>query len=328
MRAYFIWKSNTKTLAFGFAFRRNSEAPFFDPRDRRFRTAMMVVLSLLVHLVVLYLLLTYVLLSQGGKTSPAVESLNVSLADNVSKPAPAAAPPVTPPTPQPVEEPKPEVEPRPRRNIIATPAPSRFHVPSQANTPLPPLPPLPQSNQPAQPDMSSMLAEKREARAAADARERQLEANGGSSESEDQKARRLIASNLASQRGKEYQEGGGGVFSIPDKGLHDATLIFHGWNHDFGRNLSQQIQVKQGSEPNIEMAIVNEVIRIIRLQYQGDFQWDSPRLGKTVTRSARKQDTAALQEFLFQEFDFNDNLNYNRSRDEPPAPRRPPHPGF
>jgi hypothetical protein len=328
MRAYFIWKSNTKTLAFGFAFRRNAEAPFFDPRDRRFRTAMLIVLSLLVHLLVMYFLIKYVLLSQGGKTSPAIEGLNVTLGSPAPPKTAAAPQPVTPPTPQPTEEPRPEVEPRPRREIIATPAHSPLHVPSQSKTPMPPLPPLPQSNQPAQPDMSSMIAEKREAREAADARERQLEANGGSSESEDQKARRLIASNLASQRGKEYQEGGGGVFSIPDKGLHDATLIFHGWNHDFGRNLSQQIQVKQGSEPNIEMAIVNEVIRIIRLQYQGDFQWDSPRLGKTVTRSARKQDTAALQEFLFQEFDFNDNLNYNRSRDEPPAPRRPPRPGF
>jgi outer membrane biosynthesis protein TonB len=328
MRAYFIWKSNTKTLAFGFAFRRNSEAPFFDPRDRRFRTFVMVVLSLLVHLLVLFLLIKYVLMSQGGKTSPAIEGLNVTLGSPQTK-STAAQPPVAPPTPQPTEEPKPEVEPRPRRNVIATPAPSPFHVPSQSNKPLPPLPPLPQSNQPAQPDMSSMIAEKREARDAADERERQLEANGGSSESEDQKARRLIASNLASQRGKEYQEGGGGIFSIPDKGLHDATLIFHGWNHDFGRNLSQQIQVKQGSQPNIEMAIVAEVIRIIRQQYQGDFQWESQRLGKTVTRSARKEDTAALQEFLFQEFDFNDNLNYNRSRDQPPAPRgRPPRPGF
>ena len=116
--------------------------------------------------------------------------------------------------------------------------------------------------------------------------------------------------------------------AFPTRVLHDATLIFHGWNHDFGRNLSQQIQVKQGSEPNIEMAIVNEVIRIIRQQYKGDFEWQSPRLGKTVTRSARKEDTAALQEFLFQEFDFNDNLNYNRSRDQPPEPRGPRRGGF
>ena len=327
MRAYFIWKSNTKTLAFGFAFRRNTEAPFFDPRDRRFRTFVLVVLSLLVHLLVLYLLVKYVLLSQGGKSSPASEGLNVTLGSPAAK-STAAPPPVAPPIPQPTEEPKPEVEPRPRRNIIATPTPSPFHVPSQSNTPLPPLPPLPQSNQPPQPDMSSMIASKREAREAADAQERQLEANGGSSESEDAIARRHIASNLSKSRGEEYQQGGGGIFSIPDKGLHEATVVFHGWNHDFGRNLSQQIQVKQGSEPNIEMAIVDEVIRIIREQYKGDFEWQSPRLGKTVTRSARKEDTAALQEFLFQEFDFNDNLNYNRSRDQPPTPQRPPRRGF
>jgi hypothetical protein len=169
--------------------------------------------------------------------------------------------------------------------------------------------------------MSDMLNAKRDARAAAEAHERDLEANGGSEESENDRAKRIIAQNLKSQRGKDYEQGGGGIFDVRDKGLHDATLIFHGWNRELSRNFGKEIVVKQGNEPNIDSAIVDEVIKIIREQYNGDFVWDSPRLGKSVTRSARKEDEPALKEFLYQEFSYIEDINLNR-RPPPDPPQR------
>jgi hypothetical protein len=43
------------------------------------------------------------------------------------------------------------------------------------------------------------------------------------------------------------------------------------------------------------------MIELIRKEKTGDFEWDSHRLQKVVTMSARPQDTAALQAFLYKE---------------------------
>jgi hypothetical protein len=44
------------------------------------------------------------------------------------------------------------------------------------------------------------------------------------------------------------------------------------------------------------------MISIIRDYEQGDFVWESQRLGRNVTLSARTRDTAGLEDFLLQEF--------------------------
>jgi hypothetical protein len=90
------------------------------------------------------------------------------------------------------------------------------------------------------------------------------------------------------------------VFQV-DKSFHSAEVKFRGWNTNFKRNWLQQIHVEQGGEPDIETAVVKEMIKIIRKEKQGDFQWESRRLGKVVTLSARPEDEKELAAFLLKE---------------------------
>jgi hypothetical protein len=48
--------------------------------------------------------------------------------------------------------------------------------------------------------------------------------------------------------------------------------------------------------------MVKKMITLIREHYQGDFNWDSQRLGRTIVKSARLEDNAELEEFLMMEF--------------------------
>ena len=44
------------------------------------------------------------------------------------------------------------------------------------------------------------------------------------------------------------------------------------------------------------------MIELIRTHYPGDFSWESRRLGRVVTLSARPQDSQELEAFLKKEF--------------------------
>jgi hypothetical protein len=80
-----------------------------------------------------------------------------------------------------------------------------------------------------------------------------------------------------------------------------AEVKFRGWNPNFKRRWLTSVTVERGSEPDIETAIVKKMIEIIRKEKTGDFEWDSHRLGKVVTLSARPQDTKELIAFLYKE---------------------------
>ncbi|MDB5863019.1 MAG: hypothetical protein JWO70_825, partial [Betaproteobacteria bacterium] len=62
------------------------------------------------------------------------------------------------------------------------------------------------------------------------------------------------------------------------------------------------IEVRKGSNSDIRIAVVRRMIGIIRDHEQGDFVWESRRLGRNVDLSARQRDTAALEAFLMKEF--------------------------
>jgi hypothetical protein len=44
------------------------------------------------------------------------------------------------------------------------------------------------------------------------------------------------------------------------------------------------------------------MILLIREYYSGDFKWESHRLQRVVTLSARPEDQAGLEEFMMKEF--------------------------
>jgi hypothetical protein len=127
-------------------------------------------------------------------------------------------------------------------------------------------------------------------------------------ESDEAKGMRNALANIAAanNRGRDDSNETGGIFSISNRTFHSADLKFRGWNPSFKRRWLTQLTVEQGTEPDLETAIVKKMIELIRKEKTGDFEWDSHRLGKVVKMSARVQDTAELQAFLMKEM-FGDN---------------------
>ena len=85
-------------------------------------------------------------------------------------------------------------------------------------------------------------------------------------------------------------------------GLDSAEFFYFGWNKAIRRNSQQMIEVRRGDNPTIELAVVRRMIAIIREQSSGDFVWESHRLRRDVTLSARPADNAGLEDFLMKEF--------------------------
>lgn len=124
---------------------------------------------------------------------------------------------------------------------------------------------------------------------------------------EDAKERRdrIVAANLAQipQTTFGYDpKSGGGVFQLKRISYDDAEFYFTGWNRDIGRRARSLIEVRKGDNTDIREAIIRRIIEIIRDEVQGDFSWQSYRLGQLVVISARRVDNAELETFLMQEF--------------------------
>ncbi len=98
------------------------------------------------------------------------------------------------------------------------------------------------------------------------------------------------------------REGTNGVFQILSKSTRVGTFSFRGWRPNSSSSWKQVIEVDAGLGGNVELAMVRRMIELIRSHYQGDFSWESRRLGKVITLSARPQDSAELENFLMKEF--------------------------
>ena len=185
--------------------------------------------------------------------------------------------------------------PAPRQQVArARPSPAR---------PVPSLPPSPTAITQAPPpemDMSTMLNAARERRRAAEesaanenAAARQAEAGPSTND--------IARENIAFQE-RRASGGTNGIFEIVSKGPRVAQYVFRGWTTDARHSRSQTITVDAGLNGDVEKAIIDSIISLIRQHYQGDFNWDSHRLGRVVSLSARPADTAGLQAFLMREF--------------------------
>jgi len=116
---------------------------------------------------------------------------------------------------------------------------------------------------------------------------------------------RMAAENLGFNRTPVFGSGqktGGGIFQISTLRYDSAEFFFFGWNKQIRRNAQQMIEVRRGDNPSIELAVVRRMIAIIREQTPDNFIWDSVRLSREVTLSARPADNAGLEEFLMREF--------------------------
>lgn len=185
----------------------------------------------------------------------------------------------------------------PRPPTVPRKAPSR--TPTKVlPEPIPPPPepaPVPQPNPPM--DMAALVEARRERRKSMEAAAgRQGSAKG------DAVDRGLASANRNLQSMAPGAEGPGGVFQILRKGQRTAEFAFNGWRPASNRNWREVIEVDAGLGGDIDRAIVRRMIALIRTHYTGDFQWESHRLGRVVTLSARLEDNEGLEDFMIREF--------------------------
>jgi hypothetical protein len=201
--------------------------------------------------------------------------------------APAVVVPETaPPLPQPV----PQVRPR-----IAVPQAAERRPTPRVETVPAREPASAQRTAPTRFDMAALIEQRRAQRQAAEhaaAYERQ-EANAATDPGASAIQRNLVMSG---------DDGVGGIFEILYKGTSTAQYAFNGWRPDTHRQWREVIEVNAPAGGDIERAIVRSMITLIRTHYEGDFRWESRRLGRVVALSARIEDNGFLEEFLMREF--------------------------
>ncbi|HUI99241.1 MAG TPA: hypothetical protein VLY46_03350 [Usitatibacter sp.] len=205
---------------------------------------------------------------------------------------------LTPPTPQATPRPASRPPPRPAKRILTarpnTPQAARpVVVPPEEPKPTAPAPaPAPPAT-----DMLAMLNARRQQRRAAEAAAAAREGSPSPAPVEDEGAAALER-NLDSLRDDRT----GGIFQILEKDSYEAEYAFNGWTPDTRRRWRQVIDVHVKPGDDIDRAIVRSMIALIRTHYSGDFHWESQRLDRVVTLSARPQDNDYLESFLMREF--------------------------
>ncbi len=218
---------------------------------------------------------------------------------------------ITPPQPKSIPKPptRPQPAPKPPRPI-SKPVSKPVRQPAETPPPAPqtavaePLTPAPNVAQQPAPadDFSSRIEANRKRRAEALAQDPALAQ--AVTESPDQRASRIARENVAfSQRGQGAErDQTGGVFQLRDVRNNHAEFMFRGWNTNFKRNWNQLVAVDQGSETDIETAVVKRMIALIRSHKEGEFIWESHRLGRQITLNADPAYETALRQFLLKEF--------------------------
>ena len=101
---------------------------------------------------------------------------------------------------------------------------------------------------------------------------------------------------------RNLRSGTNGLFQLMSMNPRSAAFSFRGWTTDINAARREYINVEIGINPTIEMAVVRKMIEIIRRHYKGNFNWESQRLDRVVTLSAKPEDSEGLEEFLMKEF--------------------------
>lgn len=288
------WKSNAEKLALIQAYSADGLWKLPQKGDRHFNiklsrnTTIALIVSLLIHAIVIFFAFPELI-------KPSAEITPKAISVTLSNPEPQSAF-IPPPPPQ---APKKE---RKQKTKIKAPDIMTAKNPEPSSTVAPPpvksseSKPTPAPNQPV--DMMSLVNANRQRRqteenvasrenAAAVAKERGI--------SQEDARDALIKKNLA-------QDGTNGIFQIKEIQLHYAQFSFKGWKNNINNARLEIIEVQAGPNENIERAIVKKMIAIIRREYSGDFNWESPHLGRVVILSARLEDNAGLEDFLIREF--------------------------
>jgi hypothetical protein len=262
--------------------------PRLRPRRNLRRLGLVVALSFVLHSLLIRFLPSWEHPLQES-ASPAKGPLQVTMAP------PPAADRAPPPMPAPAVK-------TPPRTVIAANKPSPSMPPVYVPPDPPPRPSRQESTQPPV-DFSTVLEARRAQRQAEENFYAQQNADARKGEREMTAAEKSEAAfKRNAQTLGQSRDGTSGVFQIRSKGTRYAAFSFRGWTGDRSNAKSQLIEVDAGLGGDVEAAIVRRMIDLIREHYQGNFNWESHRLGRVVTLSARKEDQAGLEAFLIKEF--------------------------
>jgi hypothetical protein len=247
-------------------------------------------LSLIFHILALWVLLPHLDLTAKTVRGDPRERLNVNLAPSASPPPAAST--------APQRETRTAARPAPAPPVIAL---------DRAMPDLRPVSPVDASPRPpAENDLASFIEARRRARAESSPSPfRGRAPDVPPVEDENARSERIVAANLDSKRVASFgndPDRGGGVFVIQQLRLDRAEFVFYGWNKDIRRSTLQPIEVRRENHSSIHIAVVRRMIEIIREKEKGDFTWESKRLGRVITRSARLEDNAELEAFLLRDF--------------------------
>ncbi len=265
---------------------------------------MAILVSLLIHLA--FLVVVKIKPIEVGASQPAPITVTLNDVEPIPMPAQAEIP-----KPDPVKEPvKPVKEIVKQKKIITTQGKSTFKVPvieapkeepqpvtqpTPEPTPVKPAPEIPVI--PPGMDMNDYLKAQREKRRLAlglNSKDFNDSVSGKRELSADEKRDEVIKQNL--------KNGQNGIFQILNLNTYSAQFSFRGWTNDFSNAKKQVISVEIGAGGDIQRAVIKRMIILIRQYYDGDFNWESQRLGRTVVLSARAEDNDALEAFMIKEF--------------------------
>jgi outer membrane biosynthesis protein TonB len=101
---------------------------------------------------------------------------------------------------------------------------------------------------------------------------------------------------------RNLKHGTNGIFEITSLGARNATFSFRGWTDDYSNAKRQFFEVESSGGQDVRLLMVRLMILLIREHYDGDFNWESYRLGRSVVLSAKPEESAGLEDFLMKEF--------------------------
>ena len=260
------------------------------------------VISIVLHLLALLFLVPKFDLNP----SPRATTLEVSLPPKPTAPviAPEQAPlpipsPTTPELKKKIIAKKPSSKPSKPKvgdfsvpKVLTTPQPSPQTAPITA-----PIKLKPQTPADAPTDMMAMVNQKRAQREAQEsdaARENAAAAAAERGPSAEEKRDANIKRN--------FESGTNGIFEITRLESRSASFTFLGWTSSLSNARREFFEVEANNGQDVRLVMIRRMIGLIRTHYQGDFDWESHRLNRTIVKSARVEDSAELEEFLMQEF--------------------------
>lgn len=259
-------------------------------------TLIAIIFSLLLHALILMMVVPKIQLNSPA--APLPTSMEVSLV--APTPPKVEAPVLLEPEP---EKPEPQVIKPPTKVMTQKPSkqrrPSTFSVPDVIATkqPTPELLPSKESAKDAPTDMASYVKAQQGKRNAVEADAAKQNAEAVAREigpSQEQVRDERIKNN--------FKNGTNGIFEITSLGGRHAAFSFRGWTNDYSNARRESFEVEASTGQDVRLVMIKKMISLIRQHYQGDFNWESNRLGRVIVQSARPEDNSGLEDFMMMEF--------------------------